>query len=201
MITKPYHRALGGVSLDDWFRVLVECNKPLLDGVNIVIGSARGLCALEESGSHCLIRHFEVQNVLAGSDGLLELFSLGNLTGISVNEESLGSTELLDHGLGKKVEVGGKRDKLAALHDGSQVLATLRSRGDFLSEKITRGKMSVAILGNNFVALCSLATAGSTKNPDDGKTRCGQGATVNRLNWSDLSLLWIIFITWLVICK
>ena len=176
-----YHGALGGVCLNDGLRVLMECDEPLLDGVDVVIGSSGSLGALEKSGGHCVVGHLEVEDVLAGSDGLLELLALSHLTGIAVDEEALGAAELLDHGLGEEVEDGGQGDELAALHDGGQVLSSLGAGGDFLPEEVTRRKMSVAILGHDLVALSSLATTGSTKDPDNGEARGGQGTAVNRL--------------------
>merc|ERR1719495_1026777 len=115
----------------------MECDKSLLDGINIVVSSSRCLSSLEQSLGHGLIRHLKVEDVLAWSNGLLKLLTLSNLTGISINEESLGSTELLDHGLSQQIKNSGKRDKLARLHDGSQVLASLRTRSNFLSQKIS----------------------------------------------------------------
>merc|ERR1711970_405368 len=77
------HRALGRVCFDDRFGVLVEGNKPL---------------------RHSIIGNFKVENVLARSNGLFKLFSLSNLTRISVNQESLRAGEFLDHRLSKKIK-------------------------------------------------------------------------------------------------
>ena len=166
-----YHAALAGVVLDNRLGVLVEGDETLLDGSFVIISSARGLCSLQQSLSHGLIRHLEVENVSAGSDGLLKLLSLSNLTRISVNQESLGSTQLLDHGLGQKIQNSCKRHQLTRLHDRSQVLASLRSRSHLLSEQVTRAEVGEAVLCHDLVALSSLATAGSSQHPDNGETR------------------------------
>ena len=47
-------------------------------------------------------------NLRAGEDLGFELFALLDLAGVAVNQESLGSTQLGQHGLGQKV----KDDKL-----------------------------------------------------------------------------------------
>jgi len=106
------HAALSRVVLDDGFRVLVECNESLLDGFDIVVSSSGSLGSLEKSLGHGVIGDLKVEDVLAWSNGLLELLTLGNFTGISINEESLGTAELLDHGLGQEIKNGGKGNKL-----------------------------------------------------------------------------------------
>ena len=111
--------------LDNGLGVLVEGDESLLDGLLIVVSTARCLGSLQESLGHGGVGDLEVENVLAWSNGLLELLSLGNLTGIAVNQETLGTTEPLDHGLGQEIEDGSQRNQLARLHDGSQVLASL----------------------------------------------------------------------------
>ena len=161
--------------------MLVEGDQPLLDGINIVVSSARGLGTLEQPGCHGLVRHLEIKDVLARSDGFLELLSLSNLTRITINQESLGTTQLPDHGLSQKIQDSGKRNQLAALHDGGEVLASLRSRGNFLPEEISRRQMSEPILGHNLVTLGTLATSRSTKDPDNGEARGGESAAVHGL--------------------
>ena len=178
---ESYHAALGGVVLDDWLRVLVEGDQPLLDGLHVVISASRGLSPLEQPLGHGLVADLKVQDVLAGSDGFLELLSLGDLPGVAINEEALGAGELLDHGLGQQVEDGGEGNKLAGLHDGGQVLAPLRAGGDLLSEEISRGQMGEAILGHDLVTLGALAAAGAAENPDDGEAGGGEGGAVNWL--------------------
>ena len=171
ILISTYHAALASVVLDDRLRVLVEGDKSLLDGFLVVVSTARGLGSLQESLGHGGVGDLEVEDVLARSNCLLELLSLGNLTRITVNQETLGSAQLLDHGLSQEIKNCGKRNQLAGLHDGSQILASLRSRSDLLSEKISGGQMSEAILGNNLVTLSSLATSRSSQHPDDGQTR------------------------------
>ena len=115
----------------------MEGDEPLLDSLNIVVSSARGLGTLEQPGCHGVVGHLEVEDVLARSDGLLKLLSLSNLTRITINEESLGATQPLDHGLGQKIEDSGEGNQLAALHDGGEVLASLGARGHLLPEEIS----------------------------------------------------------------
>ena len=181
MTNEPYHAALGGVVLDDWLGVLVEGDQPLLDGLHIVVSAAGGLGPLEQPLGHGLIADLKVQDVLARGDGFLELLSLSDLPGVAVDEEALGTGELLDHGLGQEVEDGGKGDKLARLHDGGQVLAPLGAGGDLLPQEISGGQVGEAILGHDLVTLSALAAAGATQDPDDGKAGGGEGGAVNRL--------------------
>ena len=176
-----YHAALAGVVLDHGLGVLVEGDQSLLDGGLVVVGPAGGLGSLEQPLGHGGIGDLEVENVLAGSDGLLELLALGDLAGIAVNEESLGATELLDHGLGQEVEDGGEGDQLAGLHDSGEALASVGAGGDLLPEQVSAGEVSEAILGHDLVTLSSLPTAGASQHPDDGQTRGSQGRTVHRL--------------------
>ena len=107
ILISTYHAALASVVLDDRLRVLVEGDKSLLDGFLVVVSTARGLGSLQESLGHGGVGDLEVEDVLARSNCLLELLSLGNLTRITVNQETLRSTELLDHGLGQEVEHSG----------------------------------------------------------------------------------------------
>merc|ERR1712107_787973 len=79
-----------------------------------------------------------VEDVLARSNGLLELLALSHLAGVPVDQEALGPTQFLDHGLGQEVEHSGQGDKLAGLHDGRQVFASFRAGGDLLPEKVAR---------------------------------------------------------------
>ena len=181
MILTTDHGALCRVSLDDRLRVLVEGDQPLLNGVHIVISPARSLGTLKKSLSHGLIRHFKIEDVLARSNGLLKLLSLSNLTRIAINQVSLGTTQLLDHGLSKEIKHGGKGHQLAALHDGGEVLASLRARGNLISQEVPRGKVSEAILGHNLITLGTLATPRATKDPDNGQAGGGEGAAVNWL--------------------
>ena len=167
--------------LDHGLGVLVECYQSLLDGGLVVVGPAGGLGSLEQPLGHGGIGDLEVENVLARSDGLLELLSLGHLTGIAVNEESLGPSQPLDHGLGQEVEDGGERDQLAGLHDGGEALASLGAGGHLLPEQVTAGEVSEAVLGHDLVALSSLATAGAAEDPDDGQAGGGEGRAVDGL--------------------
>merc|ERR1711953_1311762 len=174
------HAALAGVVLDHGLGVLVEGHESLLDGGLVVVGPAGGLGPLQEPLGHGGVGDLEVEDVLAGSDGLLELLALGDLAGIAVNEESLGATELLDHGLGQEVEDGGEGDQLAGLHDGGEALASVGAGGDLLPEQVSAGEVSEALLGHNLVTLSSLPTAGTSQHPDDGQAGGSEGAAVNR---------------------
>merc|ERR1712126_436331 len=102
--------------------MLVECDESLLDSFHIVIRSTRGFSSLQETASHTFVRYLEVEDVLAWSNCLLKLFSLGNLPGVTVDQESLGSTKPLNHCLSQEIQDGSQRDKLARLHDGGQRL-------------------------------------------------------------------------------
>ena len=176
-----YHTALAGVVLDHGLGVLVEGDESLLDCGLVVVSSAGGLGSLKQSLGHGGIGDLEVEDVLAGCDGLLELLALGDLTGISVNEESLGASELLDHGLGQEVEDGRQRDQLAGLHDGGEALASVGAGGDLLSQQVTAGEVSEAVLGYDLVALSPLAAAGATQHPHDGQAGGSEGGAVDRL--------------------
>ena len=167
--------------LDHGLGVLVEGDESLLDCGLVVVSSAGGLGSLKQSLGHGGIGDLEVEDVLAGCDGLLELLALGDLTGISVNEEPLGASELLDHGLGQEVEDGRQRDQLAGLHDGGEALASVGAGGDLLPEQVSAGEVSEAILGHDLVTLSSLAAAGASQDPDYGQARGSQGSAVNRL--------------------
>ena len=167
--------------LDHGLGVLVEGDQSLLDGGLVVVGPAGGLGPLQEPLGHGGVGDLEVEDVLAGSDGLLELLALGDLAGIAVNEESLGATELLDHSLGQQVEDGGEGDQLAGLHDGGEALASVGAGGDLLSQQVTAGEVSEAVLGHDLVALSPLATAGATQHPHDGQAGGSEGGAVDRL--------------------
>jgi len=174
------HAALGGVVLDDGLGVLVEGDQPLLDGLLVVVSAAGGLGSLQQPLGHGLVRHLEVEDVLAGRDGLLELLALCDLAGVAVDEESLGAGESLDHGLGQEVEDGGEGHQLAGLHDGGQVLASLGPGCDLLPEQVAGGEVGEAVLGHDLVALGALATTRSSENPDDGQARGSQGGAIHR---------------------
>ena len=167
--------------LDHGLGVLVEGHESLLDGGLVVVGPAGGLGPLQEPLSHGGVGDLEVQDVLAGGDGLLELLALSHLAGVAVNEESLGAAELLDHGLGQQVEDGGEGHQLAGLHDGGEALASVGAGGDLLSEQVSAGEVSEAILGHNLVTLGSLATTRTSQHPHDGQTGGLQGTLVDRL--------------------
>ena len=102
-----YHTALAGVVLDHGLRVLVEGHEPLLDGGLVVVGPAGGLGPLQEPLGHGGVGDLEVEDVLAGSDGLLELLALSDLARVAVDEEALGAAQLCNHRLGQQVKHGG----------------------------------------------------------------------------------------------
>ena len=167
--------------LDHGLGVLVEGHESLLDGGLVVVGPAGGLGSLQEPLGHGGVGDLEVEDVLAGGDGLLELLALSHLAGVAVNEESLGAAELLDHGLGQQVEDGGEGHQLAGLHNGGEALASVGAGGDLLPEQVSVGEVSEAILGHDLVTLSSLAAARASKDPDYGQARGSQGSAVNRL--------------------
>ena len=167
--------------LDDGLGVLVEGDQPLLDGLLVVVSATGGFGPLKQPLGHGLVANLEVEDVLAGSDCLLELLTLGDLPWVSVNEEALGPGEPLDHGLGQEVEDGGEGDELAGLHDSSQVLASLGAGGDLLPQEVPRRQVSEAVLGHDLVTLGTLAAAGTAEDPDDGEAGGGEGGAVNRL--------------------
>ena len=82
----------------------MEGNQPLLDGLHVVIRAPGGLAALHQPRGHCLVADFEIEDVGAGCDFLLELLALGHLAGVAIDEESLGAGQLLEHGLREKVK-------------------------------------------------------------------------------------------------
>jgi len=153
----------------------VEGVEALLDGLLVVVHSARGLTSLEQTLGHGLIADLKVQDPGTWSNFLFKLLALGNLPGITIDQESLGASQLLQHGLSQQVKHNSQWYKVSSLHDGSQLLASVGARLYFLSEQITRGQMGVPILGHNLVALGALATARATKYPDNGKARCLRG--------------------------
>merc|ERR1711971_839510 len=69
--------------------------------------------------------------------------------------------------------------QVAGLHDGGQVLAALGAGGNLLPEKVAGGEVGEAILGNDLVALGSLATARSSEHPDNGQAGGGQSRAVD----------------------
>ena len=87
--------------------MLVEGDEPLLDRLHVVVGAPRGLGPLEQALGHRLVGDLEVEDVLAGSDRLLELLALGDLARVAVDEEALGAAQLCNHRLGQQVKHGG----------------------------------------------------------------------------------------------
>ena len=87
--------------------MLVEGDEPLLDRLHVVVGAPRGLGPLEQALGHRLVRDLEVEDVLAGSDRLLELLALSDLARVAVDEEALGAAQLGNHCLGQQVKHGG----------------------------------------------------------------------------------------------
>ncbi|GMR43902.1 hypothetical protein PMAYCL1PPCAC_14509, partial [Pristionchus mayeri] len=84
---------------------LAERLQTLLDRVHVVVGASTGLCALEQSLHERLLRHLEVDGQLGGHDLSLELVSLGDLSGVSIDEESLAALGyFLEHRLLDQVE-------------------------------------------------------------------------------------------------
>ena len=72
-------------------------------------------------------------------------------------------------------------NEVSPLHDLCQLLAPLRSGLDFGPEQVTAGQVSEAVLGDNLVALSSLAAAGAAQDPDDGQLGIPQRGLVNVL--------------------
>ena len=85
----------------------MEGDEPLLDRLHVVVGAPRGLGPLEQALGHRLVRDLEVEDVLAGSDRLLELLALSDLARVAVDEEALGAAQLCNHRLGQQVKHGG----------------------------------------------------------------------------------------------
>merc|ERR1719444_169774 len=70
-------RALCGVCLDDWLRVLVECDETLLDGLSVVVGSARGLRPLQHGLGQQVQHNSQGDEITLLHDGGQLLASLG----------------------------------------------------------------------------------------------------------------------------
>ncbi|GMR32601.1 hypothetical protein PMAYCL1PPCAC_02796, partial [Pristionchus mayeri] len=84
---------------------LVERLQTQLDSVHIVVGASTGLCTLEQSFHEGLLRYFEEDGQLGGHDLSLELVSLGDLSRVSIDEESLTSLgNFLEHRLLDQIE-------------------------------------------------------------------------------------------------
>jgi len=171
--------ALGGIGVHDGLGVLVEGVEALLDGLNVVVGSAAGLAAFQQTSSHGFVRDLKVENLCAGGDTLFKFFSLRDFPGVAIDEEALGASQFADHGLGEEIEDNLQGNQVTFLHDGEEFLASGRPGVNFSSQKISAGQVGEAILGHNLVALSSLATSRSSENPDNGQLGCGQSAAIH----------------------
>jgi adenylate kinase len=87
----------------------------------------------------------------ARSDGFLELNSLRHFPGISVNEESLGSSELANHSLGQKVEDNLEGDEVTLLQVGSgsargAELLAIMEKGDLVPLQVVLDLLAEAMI-------------------------------------------------------
>ena len=82
----------------------MEGVEPLLDGLLVVVDTSGRLAPVDESSGHALVTHVEVEDLGAGEDLLLELLTLGNFAGVTVDQEALGTGHLGEHGLSEEIE-------------------------------------------------------------------------------------------------
>ena len=114
------------------------------------------------------------------------IFYLSHFTRIAINEESFGSSQLANHSLSQEVKHDEKRNQISLFHHCIELLSTVRSALDFVTEEISGRQVSVSILGHDLITLGTLATTWSTKNPNDGQLGFSQGCFVNILPFQSL---------------
>ncbi|GMT31758.1 hypothetical protein PFISCL1PPCAC_23055, partial [Pristionchus fissidentatus] len=168
---------------DDGCGGLVEGLQALLDRVHVVVSAATGLGTLEQTLDEGLLRHVEVDGQLGGHNLDLKLISLRDLTGISVNEESLAALgDFLEHGLLDQIEHDSLQgNELAGRHDLGELGATRRARLDLGAQEIARREMRQTVLGHNLVALRTLARTGTADDEEDGHAGLLEGSEVDGL--------------------
>ena len=92
-----YRAAFGAVVVDDGARMFVESIQPLADGFLVVVDASGGQTAAQKSLGHRLVADFEVKHQSARIDLGLELDSLSHFTRVSVDQETLGRGQFLEH--------------------------------------------------------------------------------------------------------
>ena len=76
--------------------------------------------------------------------------------------------------------------QVALFHDGIELFAHFRAGFDLITEEIAWRQVGEPVLGDNLVALGTLAASGTSQDPNDGKTSLGQRGFVNVLPFQSL---------------
>merc|ERR1719414_74317 len=104
------------VRFNDRLGMLVERVEPFLDGLNVVVDTSGRLATLQETLSHGLVFHIEVEDFGARSDLFLEFLTLSHFTRIAINEETFGSGQFANHSLSQEVKNNKERNQFSFFH-------------------------------------------------------------------------------------
>lgn len=174
-------RSLGGLNLDNSALLLKVVNnghagldkssETLADALLVVVGSATGLAAVEQTLLHDLLTAFKEQSEDALANRLLELNSLVHLAGEAINQE-LVVVIVLDgglHGILEQLDGNLHGDNLAVTNVFLDQVTEITALAVLLfAQQITSGKMLELVVADDVGALSALASTRTTQDENDG---------------------------------
>lgn len=170
--------------LDNRHAGLDESSETLANALLVVIGSATGLAAVDQTLLHDVLGALEEEGEDTLADRLLKLNSLVHLAGETVDEELVDALVLDSglHGVLEQLDSNLHGDNLAIANvflDQVTEVATLTVL--LLTQKVTSGKMLELVVADDVAALSALAGTGTTENEDDSSLTVGDTGGEQRL--------------------
>jgi hypothetical protein len=165
--------------VDDGHAGLDKGSETLADTLLVVISSATGLAAVDQTLLHDLFGALKEQSEDALADGLFKLDGLVHLAGETVDEELVGAV-LLDgglHGVFEQLDGDFHGDNLAVADVLLDQVAELAALTVLLfAQKVAGGEVLELVVADDVAALSALAGTGTTQDEDDsGLTVGGTG--------------------------
>jgi len=170
--------------IDNRHAGLDKGSETLANTLLVVIGSATGLAAVDQTLLHDLFGALKEQSKDALADRLFELDSLVHLARETINEE-LVCAILLDgglHGVFEQLDGDFHGNNLAVadvLLDQVAELATLAVL--LFAQKVAGGEMLELVVADDVGALGALASTGTTEDEDDSGLTIGRTGRKERL--------------------
>ena len=157
-------------------------SETLANALLIIVSSATGLAAVDQTLLHDLLGTLEEKSKVALADGLFELDSLVHLARETVDEE-LVDVVVLDgglHGVFEQLDGDFHGDNLAVADVLLDQVAEVAALAILLfAQKVTGGEMLELVVADDVAALGALASAGTTEDEDDG------GLAISGTGWEE----------------
>jgi hypothetical protein len=170
--------------VDDRHASLDKGSETLANTLLVIISSATGLAAVDQTLLHDLFGTLKEQGEVALADGLFKLNSLVHLARETVDEEFV-DVIVLDgglHGVFKQLDGDFHRDNLAVANIFLDQVTEITALAVLLfAQKVTGGEMLELVIADDVAALSALASAGTTEDEDDRSLTVGSTGGEERL--------------------